>query len=103
MKRCYLDKRTRTIADLSQSPNGAWEIHRINVPIAARGKLVGSRMLDKICAEADAEQATLWLLPVATGGLTHSALVAWYSKRGFEWMGKKECSPLVRKPKRVNL
>jgi predicted GNAT family acetyltransferase len=95
MKQCYVDKDTRSIADLSPDEEG-WQINRINVPTVHRGNGVGSKLLKRILEDADAEGATLWLLPSATGGLTQAQLVAWYLRYGFAWKGAAGRSALQR-------
>jgi N-acetylglutamate synthase-like GNAT family acetyltransferase len=88
MKSCYLDKTTRSIADLHPAlDNGAWVITRINVPIEHRGKGHGSALLKRIVADADESGTVLQLEPVPTGGLNLTNLVAWYFRNGFTWKG----------------
>ncbi|HEY7418519.1 MAG TPA: GNAT family N-acetyltransferase [Ktedonobacteraceae bacterium] len=66
-------------------PFNSYVITRINVPERARGHGVGSRLLDHICAIADAEQLSLMLAPEPSGGMGYLALVDWYHRRGFEF------------------
>jgi predicted GNAT family acetyltransferase len=96
MKPCYVIKEVSAIADLSESDDGAWQIHRINVPTQHRGKGVGRGLLDAICNDADKERVALWLLPIPSGGLSYAQLVDWYARRGFKWQGKVDKSVMRR-------
>lgn len=86
MKTCYIDRETRTIADLVkpdvQAPG--WTITRINVPQQHRGNKYGSAMLKRICADADIEGAALYLFVSPSGGLNFAQLTDWYKRYGFE-------------------
>lgn len=74
------------IADVFFWPTlGAYVIHRINVPPAARGKRHGSRLLSQILADADREGVTLALAPEPSGGLNYEALIDWYERHGFKF------------------
>jgi hypothetical protein len=81
----YYHKPTRSIADLSQLEDGSVLITRINVPIRHRGTGIGRRILGQILRDADNHNVTLVLEPVASGGLSQDALVAWYKRHGFEF------------------
>lgn len=98
MKQCYyftVEEDARpVIADLSfndgivslfepERRRIAW-VHRINVPAPARGKGYGTRLLGLITDDADLEGVTVYLAPLATGGLSQRQLVAWYKRHGFE-------------------
>lgn len=85
MKRCYIIKEHRAIADLCDHLEGLI-ITRINVPVASRGQGVGRRLLKEICDDADASKETLYLDILASGGpsgLTMTQLKAWYKRYGF--------------------
>lgn len=100
MNPCYIIRDFRAIADLTpDSDGGAWQINRINVPRAHRGHGIGSLLLDQICAEADQQKITLWLLPTASGGLSDWQLAGWYGRRGFRWAGEPGRSKMVRRPR----
>lgn len=86
MKTCYVDYQTRTIADLARAGElyPGWTITRINVPRAARGRGLASKILDEIIADADAEGVELWLEVSPSDGLNYIQLVDWYKRHGFE-------------------
>lgn len=99
MKTCYVDRATRSIADLV-APGELypfWVITRINVPAKQRGNGHGSALLKQILADADAEQVTLALEVAPSGPLGYHALVRWYARHGFR--GDKH-GYMVRKPRR---
>ena len=81
------------IADLSKYADG-FLLHRINVPPQFRRLGHGSALLKTILADADAENATLYLWVSDSGGLTAKQLDAWYSRHGFVNNGGLYC----RKP-----
>lgn len=85
MKTCYVDIEHRAIADLiapgELTPN--WTITRINVPEKFRGNGLGSKLLDEILADADAEGQALQLEILPSGPLDYDQLEAWYKRRGF--------------------
>ncbi len=83
MRDCYHCENTNAIADVVECENGEMLITRINVPARWRGNKIGSNLLDTICDDADAGSKVLIVEPVPSGGLSHSALVRWYKKRGF--------------------
>lgn len=98
-----MDMETRAIADLvrERSLDGSvlYQITRINVPAIYRGQRHGSKLLDQVLADADAEQVHLVLTPLPSGGLSRAALVAWYKRRGFEWKRDALGRYLYRSPK----
>lgn len=104
MKQTYLIKDdsgmfAAAIADLSfMEDSQRWQIHRINVMKQFRRTGLGTEILQQILKDADNEGVKLWLLPVATGGLTQSQLVRWYKKHGFNWTGKPNHTGMERKP-----
>ena len=107
MKTCYVDKATRTIADLCvSSPHSGhipklrgFIITRINVPIKSRGQGHGSKILQCIVRDADRMQVVLHLEVFASGALSEKQLRAWYSRYGFENNGVVE-GIMTRLPKR---
>jgi ribosomal protein S18 acetylase RimI-like enzyme len=85
LRTCYVISEVRAIADLL--PPGevtpGWTISRINVPREHRGKGYGSQLLTQILADADKENAELWLEVSPSDGLSYSQLVTWYERYGF--------------------
>jgi len=85
MKTCYVDRETRSIADLV-APGEltfAWTITRINVPHRHRGQGLGSTLLKQILEDADRDGVVLALEPAPSDGLDYDALRAWYERHGF--------------------
>lgn len=70
-------------------------ITRINVPASHRGAGHGTWLLTQLLDKADSEGISLFLEPVASGGLSQDELVAWYRSHGFTWwkgiMRRKPC------------
>ena len=101
MKTFYVIEKVRGIADVSPSEDHDYFIiNRINVPSLYRGQGYGRQLLAQILADADAEHATLWLMPLGTTdptGLTPWQLIAWYSRHGFILL---ESGCMVRIPKK---
>lgn len=91
MRTCYVDYETRSIADLCDSREmglrSGMVITRINVPKESRGKGYGRKLLQQIIDDADAEGVYLYLEILASGGLIHDQLEAWYLRHGFKWTG----------------
>jgi ribosomal protein S18 acetylase RimI-like enzyme len=58
-------------------------ITRISVPTLYRGQGHGRALLRELCADADAQQAHLFLEISASGPLDNDALFAWYERNGF--------------------
>lgn len=78
------------IADVVKMPIDStkreyWVVTRINVMEKFRGQGYGTKVLDLILQDADAEGVTLFLEPVASGGLSQEDLTAWYERHGFDW------------------
>jgi GNAT superfamily N-acetyltransferase len=74
------------IADVCFWPDfDAYIIHRINVPLPARGRRHGSDLLTQIIRDADEEGVVLMLAPVPSGGLGADQIVEWYKRYGFRW------------------
>lgn len=99
MKNCYIDRDTRSIADLTnvgEMVPGTMTITRINVPAESRGKGLGSMLLKQICTDADAEGVGLSLEIVPSGPLDYQDLYRWYGRYGFEWIPKYYC--MIRTP-----
>lgn len=84
MKSCYVDKDTRSIADICDYYGRGLIITRINVPKEHRNKKHGSALLKRILADADAEGVVLWLEILESGGLTRTQLAEWYARYGFK-------------------
>ncbi len=84
MKSMYVDRATRTIADLVELSPSYYLITRINVPKESRGKKLGSQILREIIEAADSEGVTLEIHPVPSGGLNKRQLIAWYERYGFQ-------------------
>jgi hypothetical protein len=88
MQSCYVDYKTRAIADLVDYYGLGMLITRINVPVKERGKGAGRKLLAEIVADADRTHTTLFLEIVPTGGMTEEQLTAWYGRYGFKyWKG----------------
>jgi GNAT superfamily N-acetyltransferase len=88
VKTFYFDATTRAIADLTIVRSRLWEVNRINVPAKYRGQGLGSKLLAKICEDADRESVTLELTVYASGPLSTGDLIAWYKRYGFrEYQG----------------
>ena len=85
MKAIYLDRGTRSIADLMEVQTGVFLITRINVPKASRGQGLGSKILKEILEDADEEDVTLEIHPMPSGSLTRKQLSEWYIRYGFKW------------------
>lgn len=85
MKTCYNIPGTRAVADLEpiEGHENSYLLTRINVPVRSRGQGLAKQLLEMILNDADREGATLWLEPVASGGLTYQELVDWYERHGF--------------------
>lgn len=77
------------IADIMSWGGNTYTINRINVPKPLRGQGYGRALLKQILEDADKEQATLVLIPEATGGLTQYDLEGWYVRNGF-WFTDQE-------------
>lgn len=98
MKNCFVDFEYNAIADLTPEfvPN-TWTITRINVPKPSRGKGIGTKLLNEICAEADRNKVTLTLEIMPSGDLDYGALHAWYLRHGFK-DSRKYIGILFRRP-----
>ena len=78
------------IADVVLMPTNSgrrrhYVITRINVMEQYRGQGYGTRILDLILNDADAEGVSLFLEPVPSDGLDMDELTAWYERHGFGW------------------
>jgi N-acetylglutamate synthase-like GNAT family acetyltransferase len=71
------------ICDISKINGKLYEVHRINVPPAYRGRGFGRELLKQLLADADANSVCLrlWVLP--SGGLGRRKLTAWYLRHAF--------------------
>lgn len=96
MKTTYLEQPDpnnpffNAIADLTPGDDvfgeGTLVLTRIETRAQARGNRLASKLLARICEEADQEGVELWLEVVpdgSPGGLTKKQLTAWYSRYGF--------------------
>lgn len=95
------------IADVQpcNDPHTGFMITRINVPEAFRRQGIGSQLLQAVCDEASVENATLYLIPASSGGLSQEQLIQWYTKFGFRriihpW---SERIPYMRRIPRIRL
>lgn len=84
MRNCFVDYETRAIADLCDYYGKGLIITRINVPKAARGKGIGTKLLLEILKEADESRTTLYLEIQSSDGLDRDQLEAWYERHGFK-------------------
>jgi predicted N-acetyltransferase YhbS len=73
-------------------------ISRINTPMEFRGRGIGSRLLRRACADADAEGIELELVVSPSDGLDRDELYAWYSRHGFVSVPEVDKFFMVRKP-----
>lgn len=87
---------TCAIADLTQL-GFDYELNRINVPPAFRGRGYGSALMDMILTDADREKVTirLWVNGQA-GEMNEAQLRNWYGRLG--WITNLDGS-MVRPPK----
>lgn len=88
--------------DFNMGRRERWFLNRIVVrDIADRGKGYGSRLLDTICAEADAEGVDLLLGvepdPFMPKVLNYRQLASWYRSRGFR---RLKGNVMIRHPKK---
>lgn len=103
MKHHYADAPTRSIVSLHPAPDNAtqWWITRVSVLPPHRGNGIASRLLDLVCADADAEGITLWLgispdIADVTA-LPYEELEAFYERRGFV---NQEDGGIMKRPPR---
>lgn len=87
MRETFIDRETRSIANLSLLPNGEWELSRISVPAPHRGKGIGRRLMAEVLAEVDAAGVDLYLDINPYGDMDYKALAAWYARLGFRKQG----------------
>lgn len=78
--------------------SGKHIISRINTPMEFRGRGIGSRLLKRVCADADAEGIVLELFVSPSDGLDEDELHAWYSRHGFVSDPEVGKFFMVRKP-----
>lgn len=90
MRSCYtipVDN-TCAIADVCDYYGTGMILTRINVPAEARGKGIGSKLLNEVTSAADVEGIVLYLEINPYGPLNYDALEAWYFRNGFKkWNG----------------
>lgn len=80
---CYVDKPTRSIADLCDYYGRGLLLTRINVPKASRGQGHARALLERILDDADRERVTIFLEISPSDGLNFAQLEAWYLRHGF--------------------
>lgn len=93
MEPCYIIRDpsgyyAAAIADIVKMPIDStkreyYVITRINVMERFRNQGYGAKILDMILKDADGEKVTLFLQPVASGGLDEKELINWYERHGF--------------------
>lgn len=101
MDNIYILKKSRSIADLTGVGDmvpGTRTITRINVPSEHRSKGLGSKLLGRICADADREAVSLSLEILPSGPLSYEDLQRWYVRYGFRRSGKFH-GILIRRPR----
>lgn len=93
IKECYVDIVSRGILDvhdlhgdslLAVAGRDTWRISRVNVPRASRNQGIGSYLMRRVCADADADG--LCLVLEASGdedALFGQSLIDWYKRFGF--------------------
>jgi GNAT superfamily N-acetyltransferase len=105
MDSCYVDYEHRGIADvtnLGEMVPKTRTITRINIPEESRGRGLGTKLLRRILADADAEGVILSLEIMPSGPLDYNALEAWYRRWGFKpW--KKHPMVFIRRPRPCNI
>lgn len=99
MKSCYVDVEHRAIADVCLVGT-EWLITRINVPQKHRGKGLGTRLLQQILDDADAEGAHLALMISPSDGLDYKQLHDWYARHGFK---QRQPGLMDRYPQKVTV
>jgi len=72
------------VLDLVDYYDEGYIITRINVPMAHRGKGIGTELLNECITKADELGITLWLEIQSSDGLTYDELEAWYKRHGFK-------------------
>lgn len=79
----YEDYQRHGVAVVRRTEHGWW-VDTILVKARYRRRGIGSALLDRICADADALGATVRLVPrPEPRGLVYGDLVRWYQRRGF--------------------
>lgn len=82
------------------SERAIWLITSLGVPVKNRRKGHGTRMLRKVCAQADREGAILCLSVADDGtGMGDLALRLWYAKHGFIPIDPYEPNSMYRPPR----
>lgn len=90
-----------SLAVIDAHPAGerTWRIARVNVPLKHRGQGAGSKLMEWICADADAAGVTLTLEPIPYDGPERLAdLVRFYERFGFRTV---ESGAMTRIPSRT--
>lgn len=89
MRETYWDQESRSIINLTQmrwdgeQEPGVYEVNRINTPPASRRQGFATRLVNQMLADADRENATLWLWINPSGPMGYSELADWYNRLGF--------------------
>jgi GNAT superfamily N-acetyltransferase len=71
------------IADVTKVRHRIYEVNRINVPPAFRGRGFGRMLLKQLLEDADQHNVTLRLAVNPSGGLGKRKLTAWYARNAF--------------------
>lgn len=89
---------TVTLMDMTEEVGG-WLVTGVQVQPRFRGKGYASDLLDRVCAEADAEGVRLFLEIGPDGtGLNDDVLDAFYRRHGFEEWEDGDDGSRVREP-----
>ena len=102
MQTSYIDKETRSIADLIPDctilEHNCHLLTRINVPKEHRGKGHATKLLLKILKDADETKTTLALEISPSDGLNFSQLALWYARHNFKPADKSLPGVMIRIP-----
>ncbi|MCK9898378.1 hypothetical protein [Frankia sp. AgB32] len=86
MKTSYVDHRSGADITLFDISDGLWEITRIKTPAAGRRQQGATRLLRRVCADADRDGVDLAIDATPykeKGNISRAALVGWLSRSGF--------------------
>ncbi len=86
MKTSYVDPATGADITLFDIAEGRWEITRIKTPAAGRRQQGATRLLRRVCADADRDGVDLTIDATPyneKGNIPPAALVAWLGRSGF--------------------
>ena len=89
------------VCDISrvESLKDKWIVNRINVPVNARGRVIGNELLYKLITWADKYGQTLVLFVRPSSLLSDKDLRAWYMRNGFE-IDTSGSYDLIRHPRK---